>query len=137
MVELCRAEFVFQFGLDLGDDVADCSRGGVSSLGEADALVALVRGVVVAGEVSELLHLTEQVVHRLFGHTGFGGELGRSAVLRSGVPQDREVGRHQVRETGVVEAREDSGDDGVERHAQKRAYQRGSEGIFGLEGQVT
>jgi hypothetical protein len=52
LVELCRSELVFQFGLDLGDDVADRSRGGVSSRGEADALEALVVGVVVAGEVA-------------------------------------------------------------------------------------
>jgi hypothetical protein len=30
LVELCRSELLFQFGLDLGDDVADRLRGGVS-----------------------------------------------------------------------------------------------------------
>ena len=63
LVELCRSELVFQFGFDLGDDVADRSRGGVSSVGEADAFEALVLGIVVAGEVAELLHLSEQVIH--------------------------------------------------------------------------
>jgi hypothetical protein len=48
LVELCRSELLFQFDLDLGDDVADRSRGGLSSLGEADALEALVVRVVVA-----------------------------------------------------------------------------------------
>ncbi len=137
LVELCRSELLFQFGLDLGDDLADGSRRGVSSRGEADALEALVFRVVVAGEVPELLHLSEQVVHRLSGHQGFGGELGRAAVLRSGVAQNREMGRHQVRETGVVEASEDSCDDGVERNAQQRADQRGPEWIFRFGGQVT
>jgi hypothetical protein len=47
------------------------------------------------------------------------------------------VRRHQVGEAGVVEAGEDSCDDGVERHAQQRADQRWSEWIFGCEGQVT
>jgi hypothetical protein len=75
LVELCRSEFPFEFGLDLGDAVADRSGGGVSSLGEVDAFEALVLGVVVAGEVAELLHLAEQVVHGLSGHAGLGREL--------------------------------------------------------------
>jgi len=75
LVESCRSELLFKFGLDLGDGFADRPRRGVSSLGEVDALGALVFGVVVTGEVSQLLHLSQQVVHRLLAHAGVGCEL--------------------------------------------------------------
>src|SRR5215217_5797900 len=55
LVELRRSQLLFQFGLDLGDGLADCAFGGVSSLGEVYAFDTLVVGVVIAGEVAELL----------------------------------------------------------------------------------
>ena len=40
---------------------------------------------VFAGQVSELLELAEEVVERLFGHAGLGGELQGALVLGAGV----------------------------------------------------
>ena len=80
---------------------------------EADALEALVCGVIVAGQVPELLHLSEEVVHRLLGHACLGCEIRRAAVLRTWIAQNGEVGGDQIGEAGVMEVEEDSCDHGV------------------------
>lgn len=137
LVELRGSEFPFQFGLDIGDAFTDCSRNGVSPLGEPDAFEALVRWVVVADQVAELLHLSEQVVHRLLGHASLGCELRRAAVLRPWIAQDGEVGWDEIGEAGVMEVEEDSCDHGIRGLTQQCADQRWAERILRFEGQVT
>ena len=73
--ELLCPQLPFELGLDLADGVTDVLEGGVASFGEVNAFGALVFGIIVAGEISELLHLPQQVAHCLLGHAGFGSKV--------------------------------------------------------------
>ena len=92
--------------------------------GEVDALGALIGVVFLAGEVAELLQLAEEVVERLFGHSGLGRELGGALVLGAGVLQHVEVRGDQIGVAALVQAGEHPVSHGLERHPQQRADQR-------------
>jgi hypothetical protein len=79
---------LFPFGFELSDDFADRFDRGVSSGGEANALGPLVAVVGFAGQVSQLLKLAQEVIERLFAHSGLRRELDRALVLRAGVLKD-------------------------------------------------
>jgi len=122
--ELPGSELLFPFGFDFEDDFADRFDCGVSSGGEVDAFGALVGVVVLADEVSELLQLAEEVVERLFGHSGLGRELGGALVLGAGVLQHVEVRGDEVCVAALAQAGEHPVSHGLGRHAQQRADQR-------------
>src|SRR4051794_9415162 len=69
------AELALPIRLDLSDDLAHRLDDGVAASGQADSPRAPVVGILRAGQVAGLLHVAQQVVHRLLGHAGLGGEL--------------------------------------------------------------
>jgi hypothetical protein len=60
--------------------------------GEDDSFGAVVVGVGLAFEVAEPFEAAEEVVERLFADPQMRGEIGWPGALRSGVPEDGEVG---------------------------------------------
>ena len=88
-------------------------------------------------EIAELLELSQQVIHRLFGHLRLGSDLRRPLVFRPGVAQNMEMGRDDVRETGLVQPVDHPRANRVDRHAHQRADQRWSERGVARDGQVT
>lgn len=115
---------LFPFGFDLSDDFADRCARGESSGGGVDAFGALVALVEIAGEVSELLELAEQVVERLLAHPGLGREVDRALVLGAGVLEHVEVRGDQIGVAALVQAGEHPVAHGLERDSQERADQR-------------
>src|SRR6185312_4153550 len=124
LAELPRSQLSFPVVLDLLDDLVDRVGRSATSAGEANALVTLVLPVGLAGQVSELLQLPEQVVERLLGHARVLRELRGTLVLGAGVAPDVHVRRNEIGEAALVQPREHAPAHRLPRDSQQRPDQR-------------